>query len=119
MSIKWGVRGFYALSRTTYFLHTSNNWGKPIQKRQNDKKASPSYLRDSEYIMEATDLDFSIQHQNRPRRQRRPDQSGVSNYRRIDSGGSDNSYYNYEPVNPRHKGKGKNCLRNIVQVHSK
>ena len=90
-----------------------------LNKRQNDKKASPSYLRDSEYIMEATDLDFSIQHQNRPRRQRRPDQSGGSNYRRIDSGGSDNSYYNYEPVNPRHKGKGKNCLRNIVQFHLK
>ena len=80
-----------------------------LNKRQNDKKASPSYLRDSEYIME--DLDFSIQHQNRPRRQRRPDQSGVSNYRRIDSGGSDNSDYNYEPVNPRHKGKENIALK--------
>ena len=80
-----------------------------LNKRQNDKKASPSYLRDSEYIME--DLDFSIQHQNRPRRQRRPDQSGGSNYRRIDSGGSDNSDYNYEPVNPRHKGKENIALK--------
>ena len=62
--------------------------------------------------MMASDLDFSIQ-QNRPRRQRRPEQSAVSNYRRLNGGGggnSDNSFYNYEPVNPRHKGK-KNVLR--------